>query len=319
MLIEEVLKVNKATSIGPKDTFMLMALWMELYPGPTPKTLKSIRPTGAVITDQLDRIVQLASTGESHAIVRAILMSPIDPQGCDVYVSRFPCSMCAKMMVQAGIRKIFYFPAKDIEVDWADYCRLQDAAGNLSPQRRNSGGNATLSQRIIEKIESNMHSVKRLVQNNPIAMTVCIPIWFERMKSGPPPLENLESYWQLDDGINHRYQYILNYENIIDQFRWTCLAMSLLKQRYDKDPRLLKGDAILSRVDVYKHAIILAHIASKQTNDQKIGVGAVLVNPDLTYGAIGWNGFPKQGGLSKLKKGFLIIHKQEQTMFTRAN
>ena len=296
MLIEDVLRVNKSTSIGPKDTFMLMALWMELYPGPKPITLKSVRPTGAVITDQLDRIIQLSSTGESHAIVRAILKSPIDPQGCDVYVSRFPCSMCAKMMVQAGIRKIFYFPAKEIEVDWEDYCKQQDISGSLSPQR-NSNPDLSLKQRIKEKIESNMHSVKRLVQNNPIAMTVCIPIWFEGLKTGPEV--EVESHWQLDDGINHRYQYILNYENIIEQFKWTCLALSLLKTRYERHPHLLNGggNEQLQRVDVYKHAIILAHIASKQTNDQKIGVGAVLVNPDFSYGAVGWNGFPKQGGL----------------------
>ena len=293
-MIEDILKVNKSTSIGAKDTFMLMALWMELYPSPKPLTLKSVRPTGAVIIDQLDRVVQLSSTGESHAIVRAILMSPIDPQGCDVYVSRFPCSMCVKMMVQAGIRKIFYFPAKEIEVDWEDYCSLQDISGNLSPKRNLD---ASFEKRVKEKIDSNLHSVKRLVQNNPIALTVCIPIWFEGVKGGPEI--TAESFWQLDDSINNRLQYILNYENIIEKFKWTCLALSMLKQRYSKDPHLVNRNETLPQAAVYKHAIVLAHIASKQTNDQKIGVGAVLVNPDLTYCAVGWNGFPKQGGTIK--------------------
>jgi hypothetical protein len=35
------------------------------------------------------------------------------------------------MMVQAGIRKIYYFPAKGLEVDWVTYCenRERDEAG----------------------------------------------------------------------------------------------------------------------------------------------------------------------------------------------
>jgi hypothetical protein len=66
--------------------FMLTALWMEFYPTTEYKTVHSVRPTGCVLVDQRDRIISLQCTGESHAIVRAILKSPIDPHGCDMYV-----------------------------------------------------------------------------------------------------------------------------------------------------------------------------------------------------------------------------------------
>jgi tRNA(Arg) A34 adenosine deaminase TadA len=100
---------------------MLMALWMETFPHEPPKTNDS-RPTGCLLVSPQDRILGmehngerygLQHNGESHAIVRAILNSTVDPLGCDIYVSRYPCALCVKIMVQAGIRKAYYFPAHD--------------------------------------------------------------------------------------------------------------------------------------------------------------------------------------------------------------
>lgn len=52
--------------------------------------------------------------------------------------------------------------------------------------------------------------------------------------------------------------------------------------------------------------MILAHIASKRTDDPKIGVGAVLVYADGTYGSVGWNGYPKKVRISELSFKFVF-------------
>ena len=148
---------------------------MEYYPRQPSKTLNSCRQTGCVLVDPRDRILSLESTGESHAIVRAILKSPIDPSSCDIYVSRFPCSLCTKMMVQAGIRKIYYFPAKGLEINWSDYCQRRDR-DNMSPTRQPM----TIEERVEQKRNNNINSVSRLIANNPIAMSKFIPIWTTR-------------------------------------------------------------------------------------------------------------------------------------------
>jgi hypothetical protein len=71
-----------------RDMFMLMALWMEKFPmDPLPLfrgRLGEARPTGCVLVDSKERIVGLDHTGESHAIVRAILSCSMDPRGFDV-------------------------------------------------------------------------------------------------------------------------------------------------------------------------------------------------------------------------------------------
>ena len=50
-----------------------------------------------------------------HAEYKAIIGGP-SVRGCTLYVTRYPCSMCAKVVVQAGITKVVY----DEEGGWKD-------------------------------------------------------------------------------------------------------------------------------------------------------------------------------------------------------
>ena len=45
-----------------------------------------------------------------HAEYDAILSKGTPPiKGCTLYVTKYPCNMCAKVIVQTGIKKIMYF------------------------------------------------------------------------------------------------------------------------------------------------------------------------------------------------------------------
>jgi deoxycytidylate deaminase len=188
-------------------------------------------------------------------------------------------------MVQAGIRKIYYFPAKDWEMDWKGYCVVQESGKSVSPTR----ASLSLSERIQIKIESNLNSVQRLIANNPIAMSKYIPIWSDtKVSHCETPL------WELDDQnklvVNKHY----NYPDFSLKFDSTIQALSLLKERYRHVPIKKQGDEELGDPRVYQHAIVLAHIAAKRTDDPKVGVGSVLILENGTYLSVGWNGFPKK-------------------------
>jgi deoxycytidylate deaminase len=190
------------------------------------------------------------------------------------------------MMVQAGIRKIYYFPAKDWEMDWKSYCEHQEVGKSISPTR----ANLPLSERIRSKIEGNLNSVQRLIANNPIAMSKYIPIW-----SDSGGVEHHHStLWELDDQnklvVNKHY----NYPDFAAKFESTLTAISLLKEKYQHIPRRKQGQDELGDPQIFQHAIVLSHIAAKRTDDPKVGVGAVLVLRDGTYASVGWNGFPKK-------------------------
>lgn len=47
-----------------------------------------------------------------HAELNAILNSTQDLEGCILYATLFPCSECAKAIVQAGIWKVYYLSDK---------------------------------------------------------------------------------------------------------------------------------------------------------------------------------------------------------------
>ena len=44
----------------------------------------------------------------SHAEYKAIIGIPPSVRGCTLYVTKYPCCHCAKVIVQAGITKVVY-------------------------------------------------------------------------------------------------------------------------------------------------------------------------------------------------------------------
>ena len=44
----------------------------------------------------------------SHAEYKAIIGIPPSVRGCTLYVTKYPCHECAKVIVQAGITKVVY-------------------------------------------------------------------------------------------------------------------------------------------------------------------------------------------------------------------
>ena len=41
--------------------------------------------------------------------------SPLSSEDCTIYVTLFPCNECAKVIIQAGIKKIYYLDKKKEE------------------------------------------------------------------------------------------------------------------------------------------------------------------------------------------------------------
>ena len=57
-----------------------------------------------------------------HAEYNAIInKGAVDPRGCTIYVTLFPCHECAKLLVQSGIAKVVYAERKTKEDDTDRY------------------------------------------------------------------------------------------------------------------------------------------------------------------------------------------------------
>ncbi|KAI8616071.1 hypothetical protein BC830DRAFT_1119577 [Chytriomyces sp. MP71] len=287
--------------------------------------------TGAVLVDAMGKVAAIDRTGESHAAVRCLMSASADIRGCDLYLSRFPCSLCTKLAVQAGVRKIYYFPA--------EYWELAQELNEKVPQE----SIALFKLREVERREMNRKSVMRLISNNSIALTLFIPQWDHgdiddaftpsspskpsKRKRTPhlvhPPTPKWS--WPLDKtletspGISRRWPIIQL------KFARTVAALNQLAARYYVQARTLDDwstrlrDSMDSAARVAtntetngppfnleeadkevelpvwaRHAMVVAHIASKRTDDPKLGVGSVFVDEDGRYFSVGWNGYPKK-------------------------
>ncbi|XP_059672695.1 cytidine and dCMP deaminase domain-containing protein 1-like [Gavia stellata] len=99
-----------------EDLCIFLALHMENSPSESQKTYCK---TGIVICEasKPKRIIALGcSTEELHAVPKVLLRFPNALKGCEVYMSRMPCNYCAKLLVQAQVSQVYYWPNFEIKM-----------------------------------------------------------------------------------------------------------------------------------------------------------------------------------------------------------
>ncbi|XP_078289939.1 cytidine and dCMP deaminase domain-containing protein 1 isoform X1 [Panthera onca] len=149
------------------NLFTLLSLWMELFPtvntaqrqksqekeegkrGPlgdneevarisTDK--KQVKRTGLVVVKNTKIVGLHCSSEDLHAGKIALIKHGSRLKNCDLYFSRKPCSACLKMIVNAGVNRISYWPA-DPEISL-----LTEAS---------SSEDAKLDAKAVERLKSN--------------------------------------------------------------------------------------------------------------------------------------------------------------------
>ncbi|XP_042368981.1 cytidine and dCMP deaminase domain-containing protein 1 [Plectropomus leopardus] len=101
---------------GPRlskvNLFTLLSLWMELFPQGQPEEddCSEIRRTGLVVVRD-SKVVGLHCSGpELHAGQAAIIQHGASLADCQLYFSRRPCATCLKMIINAGVSQISFWP-----------------------------------------------------------------------------------------------------------------------------------------------------------------------------------------------------------------
>ncbi|KAM4797116.1 cytidine and dCMP deaminase domain-containing protein 1 [Rhinophrynus dorsalis] len=128
------------------NLFTLLSLWMELFPSDQPHRAqkKSQRKkTGLVVVGNMKIIGLHCSSKDLHAGQIAVIKHGSKLKDCDLYFSRKPCSTCLKMIVNAGVNRISYWPS-DPEMS------LQQ---EINDQTNN--GDARLDAKAVERLKSN--------------------------------------------------------------------------------------------------------------------------------------------------------------------
>lgn len=142
---------------GPRlskvNLFTLLSLWMEMFPQERPEEDDDdhgqIRWLGLVVVRD-SKVVGLHCSGpELHAGQAAIIQHGANLADCQLYFSRRPCATCLKMIINAGVSQISFWPG-DPEVSM-----LRSGSANRSSSRSRITEEAALDAVATEKLKSN--------------------------------------------------------------------------------------------------------------------------------------------------------------------
>ncbi|XP_061571833.1 cytidine and dCMP deaminase domain-containing protein 1 [Cololabis saira] len=318
---------------GPRlskvNLFTLLSLWMELFPQEQPEEDDSqqVRGVGLVVVRD-GKVVGLHCSGaELHAGQAAIIQHGARLASCQLYFSRRPCASCLKMIINAGVSQISFWPG-DPEISL-----LKSASVNPSNPHPNSPSNvseeAELDAMTVEKLKSNSrsHICVLLQQLEPdlvqfIDETSRESDFIERMADDDPKLKthtlfNRERRRHLGDFTTHflvstsqQHKDILiqmgldnfcaepYFSNLRQNMRelvevLAAVAAGLPQQLYgfyrEQLATSLCHQEEVSQ-EVAHHCIIQARLLAYRTEDPKLGVGAVIWAKGQSVGCSGTGG-----------------------------
>ncbi|TNN53867.1 Cytidine and dCMP deaminase domain-containing protein 1 [Liparis tanakae] len=313
---------SRIQGFGPRlskvNLFTLLSLWMELFPQKQREEEEEdgdrheIRRTGLVVARD-SKVVGLHCSGpELHAGQAAIIQHGACLADCQLYFSRRPCASCLKMIINAGVSQISFWPG-DPEVSML---------GPTSSSRGPPDGiteEAALDAVATEKLKSNGRPhICVLLQPPALGLAQFVDEtsrecdFLQKMSDDEPGLKteelfNGERTRHLKDfsgrllvRTSERHREILthmglenfcvepNFSNLRHNMRelvelLAAVVAGVPQQRYgfhreqDSTPEssLPPHPEGLSQ-DVARHCIIQARLLAYRTEDPKVGVGAVI-------------------------------------------
>uniref|UniRef100_A0A8D0NLU9 Cytidine and dCMP deaminase domain-containing protein 1 n=1 Tax=Sus scrofa TaxID=9823 RepID=A0A8D0NLU9_PIG len=309
------------------NLFTLLSLWMELFPvvetqrqksqekeegkhGPlgdneemarVSTDKKQVKRTGLVVVKNMKIVGLHCSSEDLHAGKIALIKHGSRLKNCDLYFSRKPCSACLKMIVNAGVNRISYWPA-DPEIS------LLTGASSYE--------DAKLDAKAVERLKSNSRAhVCVLLQ--PL---VCYMVQFVEETSykcdfiqkisRTLPDTNIDFYSECKQERIKEYEtiFLISNEELHKQILMTIGLENLCENPYFSNLRQNMKDLILllaavaSSVpnfkhygfycgsteqineihnqslpqEIARHCMIQARLLAYRTEDHKTGVGAVI-------------------------------------------
>ena len=278
--------------ITKENLYMVLALWMEESPysqSPPKLGSKKFNKVGVVFVLPNDRVLAAdCSRDDVHGVARVMINHCGMLEGCKVFISRKPCSLCAKLLVQSRVSRVLYLPIEPESRDKEDLDRV-DNLFKVSPV-----GQSVFVPCVEQKVLTNddKHREEITPESDKLfekwwsaeSITLHWPSIIGEMKTQVEQEFRSLMKWiasvkaPLDKGIVLQ---TLNVANCDDN------GLTVNREEYtaDQDPLLT--------VDLAKHVMIFAKMLARQTDDPKKGVGAVLIK-GKEFVSLGWNGFPSK-------------------------
>ena len=323
---------DRGSRISKENLCMVIALWMGERPLQSEED-DSYHKVGAVLVrpDEMIHTVDCSRDGV-HGIARLMIKHYDVAKDCKVFVSRKPCSFCAKLLVQSKVKRVFYLPIKP------EYIAEDEILKEEMSRVDNLFKTSCISQSVFvpkvgKEVFANAEKLKETPKDirDKIKRDRFIQYW---TKEGTEDAKNYLPWPAFDENMKKQVQ-----GDFEETMEWMARILIGVEKGYTvKQINATSKNGTVSfdpeRNEEHKTAslrfITLAQFLAERSDDPKTGVGAVIIDEAQEILALGWNGFPSKALYGEfprashddndgdnLKKYPYMIHAEQNALLMR--
>ena len=309
------LRVSKA------NVYMIIALCVEDFVDDPPEPCKKV---GAVLVLNNDVVCAADCSRDGvHAVARLLMKHYDKAKGSKMFMSRKPCPMCAKLLVQSKVERVLFLPFEP------EYYRSPKLLGPDADEKTSEEINK-INDEINESNNTQMKQVDNLFTASAIAQTRFVlqvekPV-LEDAEQKTPSKNTKEQIHEETRRLVKKYGFERNpnwMECIKDELPWPAFDNEIkaeVLEYFDNAMKWMARANVLQgrglnyefeacsekskNSDAFnplnnsthsmqaRHFMAIARFLAERTDDPKAGVGGVIVSPEMEIISLGWNGFP---------------------------
>ena len=315
---------------------MVLALWMEWSPLAQAATANE-KIVGAVLVTEDERRLAIDCTRDGvHALARLLMRHSTELRNATIFTSRKPCSFCAKLLVQCGIRKLNYLPIEP-ENDDKDDLQKVDNLLKFAPV-----GHSVFVPEVDEKAlyEAKGKQEKASTPETPMMVNafqkqLMDHFWNkEWMDAAQEKLPWPACDAEMLKCVENNFVIIMKWVAEVIVGGRTSQGCEFVRWPSDQENKVLADN---TEKKLFHHLLAMAKILAQRTDDPRTGVGAVIStkhDKEQTKSQIvatGWNGFPakalygefprasdKDKEVSEAQKKYpFVIHAEQSAILMR--
>ena len=282
------------TGISAESLYLGFAMWMEMFPEHTVEQCATgdnelYREVGCALVQENGRLLAVERSRDGvHALARLLVKHHDRVKGCRAFLSRKPCTYCAKLLVQGGITAVSFPP---VEPEYHCMRKQEERVGVLFDAGQITQ-NVFFPQIEMDLVTSEEELVAKGISSNDIRQfgeNISRRFWNEesvrRMTGG--------SIQQMHDDFQNLVQWFTQIYLSLQHLKFKLSARSeeASVSSQEKTIRPFDPEHNLFEEQIAKHMLGLAMMTIQRTVEPKTGVGCVIMkNNDVM--AVGWNNFP---------------------------
>ena len=324
---------SRSHRISKEDLYVLLALFMEDFPLETEEGEpaeqgedKKYRKVGAALVLPNDKIFAIDCTRNGvHGVARLLMEHQDVVEDSKIFVSRKPCYLCTKLLVQSKVKEIFYLPMEP-EYHGDQKLTVDELFRVSAISQKVFVPGAGLKEVVKNKQEYDIPTEQQ--QDKDALLTkYWNDDWFKNVKDNLPwPSFDTEMKKQIKDDFDSIMAWAAKIALIAGSTEIACKFERYdpkQKEKTTDSKQTVKGDESETfdrnqeqeskqavgrdkgdetepfdpennETDRKQAAVFvtLTRFLAERTDDPKTGVGAVIVDKNRKVVGLGWNGFP---------------------------